>query len=115
MPDLEAAALAIVAELAAAGLNAAIEPAELNLPGVLVDLPVLEIRFGKGWVAAWTLVLAVPNTDRRTALANLGGLLEAVITALNYQPQTARGVSLQLPDQGAPVPGYEITFTQRIT
>jgi hypothetical protein len=114
MPNLEQAVQTIVAELVAAGINAASDPAELNLPGVLVDFPSLELRFGKGWVAAWTLVLAVPNTDRRTALANLGTLLDEVVTALNYQPNGARPVSLQLPDQGAPVPAYEITMTTRV-
>lgn len=115
MPGLAPAADAIVAQLQAAGISAAIDVAELNLPGVLVDSPSLQIRFGKGWVAAWTLVLAVPNTDRRTALSNLGTLLDEVLAALDYQPSEARPVSVQLPDQGAPVPGYEIAFTQRIT
>ena len=114
MPDLEQAVGTLVAELVAAGINAAADPAELNLPGVLVEFPTLELRFGKGWVAAWTLVLAVPNTDRRTALGNLGTLLDAVVTALNYQPNGARPVQVQLPDGGAPVPAYEITMTQRI-
>jgi hypothetical protein len=114
VPDLQQALDALLVELRAGGLNAASDPAELTLPGVLVDAPALEVRFGKGWTAAWTLVLAVPNTDRRTSLANLGDLLDATLSALNYQAQVARPVQLQLPDQGAPVPAYEISFTQRI-
>lgn len=115
MPDLASAATALVDQLTAGGVSAAIDSAELNLPGVLVDLPVVRNRFGKGWEVSWTLVLASPGVPRRQALSILAQLLDEVADALDVALQEARPVVLQLPDQGPPVPAYEITFTQRIT
>lgn len=114
VPDLKAAADAVVAQLTGAGVNACLDPADWNLPGVRVNPPQVAYRFGKGtWDATWTATAAVPDGPLGSAIANLGELLDKVQDALRTAPVTARPVDVQLTDAGT-VPGYELTWTQRI-
>lgn len=113
--ELQEAAQSIVATLAAAGIQATLDERDLNPPAVLVAIPLLSYRFGKGfWDAQVTLAVVVPNSGRASALGNLSVLLAQVHAAMGGAPVTARAIDLLVPDQGAPLPGYEMTFTQRV-
>lgn len=113
--DLDAAAAAIVDRLRAGGVRATTDERDLNPPAVFVGPPVMSYRFGKGsWDAAWQLAAVVPNTGRASALRDLGDLVAAVQEALGMAVATARPMDLSVPDQAAPLPGYQMEFTQRI-
>jgi hypothetical protein len=113
--DLQGAAQAVVEQLLAAGVQATVDERDLNPPAVLVAVPLLSDRFGKGyWDAQFTLAAVVANSGRATALANLSTLLDQVAAAMGRAPVTARAIDLLVPDQGAPLPGYEMIYTQRI-
>lgn len=113
--DLQAAAQAVVDKLMAAGIQATVDERDLNPPAVLVAVPLLTYRFGKScWDAQFTLAAVVTNSGRAAALGNLSTLLNQVTAALGGIPVTARAIDLTVPDQGAPLPAYELTYTQRI-
>ena len=114
MVDASAAAAAIVARLKAAGLRATVDERDINPPAVWVKPPTLVFRFGKGWSAAWTLQAVVPDTGRNNALAALGALIEKVQTAMDWAVVTATPIALIIPGGAAPLPGYEMTFNERI-
>lgn len=116
IPDLDAAAAALVAQLSAAGVRATVDERDLNPPCVWVGPPTLSWRFGKGtWDAGWTLTAVVPDTGRAYNTNALAALLVRVQDALGGLPITARPVSLLVPSSGGtPLPGYEMTFSQRI-
>lgn len=113
--DIDAAAGAIVADLRAAGIRATVDERELNPPAVFVAPPALTYRFGKGgWDASWTLSAVVPDNGRRPALAALGDLVTDVQAALSGRVVAGRPVDLFVPGGAAPLPAYELTFTERI-
>jgi hypothetical protein len=113
--DLDAAVDALVARLTGAGLRAAADERDLNPPAVWVGPPVLTYRFGKNcWDAEWRLAAVVPNSGRNIANRNLGELVSAAQAALGGAIVTARPIDLSVPDQAAPLPAYELTFTTRI-
>lgn len=113
--DLQGAAQAVVDRLMAAGIQATLDERDLNPPAVLVAIPLMSFRFGKGgWDAQFTLAAVVSNSGRAAALANLSTLVTDIHQAMGGAPVTARAIDLMVPDQGAPLPGYELTFTQRI-
>lgn len=115
MVDLAGATQAVVDRLKAGGVAATADGRDLNPPAVRVNPPQLAYRFGKGgWDATWTAVAAVPDTGHTDALRALGELLEAAQAALSYAGVSARPVDVNLEDGGT-VPGYELTWTQRIT
>jgi hypothetical protein len=113
--NLDAAAAAIVADLHAAGIRATVDERELNTPAVFVAPPALTYRFGKHcWDAAWTLSAVVADNGRRPAMAALGDLVSAVQAALGGRVVAGRPVDLLIPGGAAPLPAYELTFTERI-
>lgn len=116
IPDLDAAAAAIVAQLAAAGIRATVDERDLNPPCVWVGPPTLSWRFGKGtWDAGWVLTAVVPDTGRGYSNNALAALVVRVQDAMGWLAQNARPVALIVPGTGGtPMPGYEMTFTQRI-
>jgi hypothetical protein len=114
--DLDAAAAAIVAALQTAGIRATVDERELNTPAVFVAPPALTYRFGKGyWDAAWTLSAVVTDNGRRASLAALGDLVAAVQDALGGRVTNGRPIDLIVPGGAAPLPAYELTFTERIS
>jgi len=116
IPDVDAAAAAIVARLVAAGVRASIDERDLNPPAVWVAPPTMSWRFGKGtWDAEWLLTAVVPDGGRATSTAALAALVVQVQQAMGWGGVTARPVSLLVPGAGGvPLPGYEMSFTQRI-
>lgn len=113
--DLQGAAQAVVDRLMAAGVQATVDERDLNPPAVLVTVPLLSYRFGKeSWTAQFTLAAVVPNSGRATALGGLSVLLDQVAAAMGAAPVTARAIDLLVPDQGAPLPGYELIYNSRI-
>ncbi|MET0996217.1 MAG: hypothetical protein ABWY20_20015 [Mycobacterium sp.] len=111
---LDQAAGVIVDRLRAAGIRATLDERDINPPAVWIKPPTLTFRFGKGWTATWTVQAVVPDTGRNVALAALGTLVEAVQAALGGAAQTALPIALLIPGGAAPLPGYELTFNERI-
>jgi len=115
MVDIAAAAQSIVTQLKAAGIRATIDERDINPPAVWVKPPIAAFRFGKGWDATWTLQAVVPDTGRNNSLAALGAMIDAVQAAMNWHAITANPVALLIPGGAAPLPAYEMTFSERIT
>lgn len=112
---IDAAMADVVDALAAAGIRAVVDAADLNAPGALLAPPAVAWTFGADqWQADWSLMLVVASTARRVALAELGALLGAATAALGYRPTTARPVEVTMPDGGTPLPGYELTWSDVI-
>lgn len=110
--DVAAAAAEIVHMLVEAGISATVDLGDLNPPAVYVPLPALAFRFHKGdATATWRLVAAVTNNSRAQVLTELSALLDAVQDALGGLVVTAAPVDLGENS----LPGYELTFTTRIT
>lgn len=115
MPDIAAAAEAVVARLTAAGIRATTELADLNPPAVIVRAPVVAYRFKGGtWAAEWTAHAVSPDPGYGASMKILGPLLDAVQSALGGDPVEARPVLIIAAD-GAELPGYELTWSERIT
>jgi hypothetical protein len=112
--DASGAAADIVARLKSAGIRATIDERDINPPAVWVKPPVLTFRFGKGWAAGWTLQAVVPDTGRNNSLAALSTLIVAVQNAMGWAMVTATPIALLIPGGAAPLPGYEMTFNERI-
>lgn len=115
-PDVAAASAAIVARLAAAGIRASIDERDLNPPCVWVAPPTMSWRFARGtWDAEWLLTAVVPDTGRNVSTPALAALVVQVQDAMGWAGVTARPVALLVPGTGGtPLPGYEMSFTQRI-
>lgn len=113
--DLAGIVQALVDRLTAGGVRAAADLRDLNPPGVLVRPPTLHGRFGKNVNADLTLWCVVPDTGVSTALGALAELMDATQTALGWVVVLARPVDVQALDGAGTLPGYELTFTQRIT
>jgi hypothetical protein len=112
--DLAAAADAVVTRLTAAGIRATVDERNLNPPAVWIKPPAITYRYGKGWAAVWTLQAVVPDTGRNIAMAALGELVDAVTAAMSWAVVTAAPIALIIPGGAAPLPGYEMTFNERI-
>lgn len=112
--DAAAAAAAIVDRLKSAGIRATVDERDINPPAVWVKPPTLNFRYGKGWAAVWTLQAVVPDTGRNNSLAALGALIVKVQTAMDWAVVTALPIALIIPGGAAPLPGYEMTFNERI-
>ena len=106
----------IVAALRAGGVRAAVDLADLDLPGVLVEPPVLSYRFaGDRADADWTLLAAVPDNGRRQSIAALSALVDQVRAALAGSVVAARPAGLFTTDSAVPQPAYALTYTSTIT
>jgi hypothetical protein len=106
----------LVAALRAGGVRAAVDLADLDLPGVLVEPPVLRYRFGKSTADAdWTLIAAVPDNGRRQSIVALSTLVEQVRAALAGSVVGARPAGLFTTDSLVPQPAYALTYTSTIT
>lgn len=114
MIHLKAAVDDLVARLASAGIPATADLRNLNPPAVYVPAPEIAWRYGKGADLTYRIVAAVPNTGRDTAIADLSRLIDRVQAALAGAITEGRPVDLTALDAGAPLPGYELTLTERI-
>lgn len=115
MIDLARAVAAVVDRLTAGGVAATADIRNLNPPAVLVPPPTLEWRFGRGAEATWQVVATVGNTGTGAAITALSELVDAAQEAMGGLITAGRPVDLSSPDGGAPLPGYELTFTTKIT
>ncbi len=114
MPNIADAAADLVEHLRSSGLRAALDMADLNPPGLLVRAPEVTYRFKAGdWDAAWTIYAVAPDVGFDAAMRILGPLLEDTQTALETVTG-ARPVVFTMTD-GADLPAYEMTWTDRIT
>jgi hypothetical protein len=105
----------LVARLLAAGVRATDDERDINPPCVFVAPPVVSWRFGRGDFEADFIIWAVTgNAGRSVDLVNLGELLDQVTAALGFAAQRAEPADLLLPDQGAPLPAYRLTWTDTI-
>ncbi|HXJ63567.1 MAG TPA: hypothetical protein VNN79_07415 [Actinomycetota bacterium] len=115
MPDIAAAAADLVERLRAGGLRACMDLADLNPPGLIVRAPEVSFRFKAGdWDAAWTVHAVSPDPGFDGAMKILGPLIDDAQAAVGYSAVTARPVTFQTID-GADLPAYELTWTDRIT
>jgi hypothetical protein len=115
MIDLAAAVQDVVDRLVAGGVAACSDIRDLNPPAVLVAPPTIAWRFGRGAEATWQVIATVGNAGTGPAIAALSELVDAVQEALGGAVTAGRPVDLSSPDGGAPLPGYELTFTTKIT
>lgn len=115
MIDLASAANVIVEKIRAGGIRATVDERDINPPAVWVGPPTMHFRFGKGWTADWTITAVVADTGRAYSLAALGTLVAQVQDSMGWLAVTARPVALQIPGGAAPLPAYEMTFSERIS
>ncbi|MFT3876195.1 MAG: hypothetical protein QM708_07225 [Propioniciclava sp.] len=101
----------VVAQLAAAGISAAADPADLNTPGVWV-LPdtstasTLDDQLHEVTILLYLIVGSLPATD---ALAALDGLLAGVRAAIRVR--SVQAVTVALPNHNpAGLPAYRATI-----
>lgn len=120
MTELGTGLPALVAELLAAlhtaGVQAALDMADLEPPGVLLGSPDIGFRFGKCHDAEFTAWAIVPALDRGQALGQLAELLETVAGALAplgavFAEATADEIAQPT---GGLMPAYSFQFTRRI-
>jgi hypothetical protein len=114
--DIAAAARAVVDRLTAAGIRATLDERDLNPPAVYVGPPAVAWRFhAHDFDATFTAWCAVPNSGRDIALANLGPLITATLSAVARPVLSAEPADLTVPEQSAPLPAYRITWTEHVT
>jgi hypothetical protein len=99
--------------LTEAGVRAVLDQRDVNPPCVLVRPPVLTFRFGRGYDAAWTYWLIVPDSGQAAVLDALGELIDATITALGFTAVAANPDDVTLGD-GSNHPMYTLTRSTRI-
>lgn len=111
MGRLVAAVEWAVAELRAAEINATAEPADLNLPGVIVYPATVAPRFGEGAIeVALDLLLIARQVRTLDALDQLDELAEAVAGVLEIGELSA--IMYRLSSQSADVlPAFKTTVT----
>ena len=115
MPDVATAAEAIVDRLTAAGVRACLDLPDLHPPGAILRAPPVADRFKGGtWDASWTLHAVAPDSGFASAMRTLGTFLDDVQAALAGTGVEARPVIFQTAE-GADLPAYELTWTDRIT
>lgn len=114
--DLAEAVAALLAQLDAGQVRAAADLRDVNPPCVLVRPPRMSWRFGKDcWDATWEMWAVVPDTGAADALSALSLLIGQVQVALGGRVVEGRPVDVQAIDGAGTLPGYALTYTQRIT
>lgn len=101
----------VVGRLADADVSAAVEPEKVNVPGVWVDFTgqITHALDGDGLVGV-EVVLIVPANDRRTSLAALQTLLDAVVEELGVPDGDIRKQSTLLPDGPTGYPSLVLPY-----
>jgi hypothetical protein len=112
--DLASAVASVVDRLTAGGVAATADIRNLNPPAVLVTPPTIAWRFGRGADATWQVIATVGNTGADPAITALSELVDQAQAALGGAVTAGRPVDLSSIDGGAPLPGYELTFTTKI-
>jgi hypothetical protein len=116
MLDLSAAVKAVVATLEDAGVPAAFDMRDLELPGVYVTAPTITWRFRKGdWNADWTAYATTNAAGRLESLDELAILVAAAQEALGDVMVTGTPADLSPLEGGDLLPAYRITWSTRLT
>jgi len=101
--------------ISAQGVPAVLDERDINPPCLMLRPPELAWRFGGGrYDATWTAVVLVPSAGRTAALGQLGQLVEAAAKGIRAAVLTARPSDYQPPDNSAPLPGMELSWTSKI-
>ena len=118
MVDVAGAVRSVLDRLTAAGIRACLDERDVNPPAVYVAPPALAWRYARGdYDATFTAWCVVPGSGRDIALRNLGALIDQVIPALvtpDSAVVTGDPADLLVPDQAAPLPGYRLSWTERV-
>lgn len=110
LPDIAAALALVVERLDGVDVAAAVNPEEVNIPGVWVDFSGrLEWTLG-GCRVGVEVVLLVPANDRATALNDLQALLDPVLTELGAPDGDARKQATVLPDGPVAYPSLVLPY-----
>lgn len=105
---------AVVSTLTAAGIRAVVDERDVNPPCAWLREPTLSYRFNKGgYDVSWRLLAVVPDSGRRVAIDGLADLIDQIQTALAGAVVAAAPVDVPTGD-GAVLPGYELTWSDRI-
>lgn len=113
MVDIPAAATALIEHLATYGVTAVTSPADLALPGVLINPPVVRPGFASTELV-WTLLALASDSGRDSALVDLSGLLVGLSVAFPGQWAVAEPANYNVGAGLGDLPGYKITITQRL-
>lgn len=108
MSTVTAALEDLVDTLEAADVEVALDPADLNLPGVWVQVTGVAADRLEGRTITTRLVLVVPDTGALRSLEALLELLDKVDTVVPVD--TATPLTVALPEGGGPFPGLAVPF-----
>lgn len=110
-PDILARLDYVVTRLTDAAVPAAVEPEKVNVPGAWIDFTgqITYALDGDGLVGV-EVVLIVPANDRRTSLAALQTLLDAVVAELGVPDGDVRKQSTLLPDGPTAYPSLVLPY-----
>jgi len=98
---------------AAAGVNAAMNPEDLNVPGVLIRPPTIVPRFSKGCIeVTWECWAIVRDIGLKEATTAFGPLLTKIKTGFPDVSEYRTREPALMPD-GPPLPAYQFTYTTR--
>lgn len=119
MADLELGWLSTLkAALTAAGIRHAVDPADLNTPGVLIKPTGFALDLLDGATATADLFAVVDNNPHDQALAELVALGNKLLEVVDAAG-AVRLASVQLPDSGGRLPAllipYDDTYTRTDT
>lgn len=100
----------LAADLAAAGVaSVTTNPADLNLPGVLVQVSGLAFDLLDGYTIRTRLLCVAPDTDPRRAMDQLAALVNTVTSVVDpTDDPTAETVNL--PTDATPYPAFAVPF-----
>ena len=99
----------LVTGLKATGIRSvSTNPADLNLPGVLVDLAAIRFDLLGGVTLVLRVSLIAPDTGPTRSLGALRDLLTKAGPLLDPEGD-AIGVVMSLPEQSAPMPALQLT------
>ena len=103
----------VLAALAAGGIDATVEPPEVNPPSAWIAARRLDTEtLGCRWRVVVDVYLIVPDTGIRYALDTLDGLLARALDALDAADLEIDGTDLDqsvtLPTGGGQLPAYRI-------
>lgn len=109
--DILADAQAYVLALNDAGIRATLNPADLNPPAVLIRMPVLHFRFGRGCIAAdWEARLYLIDNGVEQAMKTGIPMITDIQNAMGWPVVDAVPRDWLLPDGGLSL-GFEFTWT----
>jgi hypothetical protein len=105
-------ALELVAELAAAGVNATADPRSATPPCVLIPPPERDYDLPCGYTARWHLWALVPGVGNADAHKALDALADDVAAVLPVERATP--ASYVLSPDSPPLPAYRLELTEGV-